>query len=113
MNPGSAHRPASAVIALIVLIWAAAAGAAAITVTLNLQGGYRNATLTACGIKHHYTLYRREQAIKVDGAVAPTPTGTMRLKLKIKQCLHGRFRTVWVGHARTGSNGTFSATLPP
>jgi len=57
----SAHRSARAFITLTVLIWGSTASAAAIAVSLDLQGGYGNSTLKACGITHHYTLYRRGQ----------------------------------------------------
>jgi hypothetical protein len=101
------------IVAITVLSAAAVAGAAQVTVTLDLQGGYANRTLRACALTHHYTLYRRGQAITVKGLVTPAPTGTVRLKLKIKQCLNGRFRTVWIGSGRMHSNGAYVGTLPP
>jgi hypothetical protein len=90
-----------------------AAGAATIAVSLNLQGGYANRTLKACALTHHYTLFHRGQAIRVSGAVSPVPSGAFRLKLKVKQCVRGRFRTVWVGSAQMRPDGTFRGTLPP
>ena len=108
----SALRSARAIITLTALICASTASAATITVSLDLQGGYGNSTLKACGITHHYTLYRRGEPIKVDGAVSPAPTASIRVKLKLKQCLNGSFRTIWTGHARVATNGTYSGTFP-
>lgn len=107
------RRSVPAMIALTVLAAAAIASAATTTVRLNLQGGYGNRTLKACGLTHHYTLYHRGKVIRVNGAIAPAPVKTVRLKLKIKRCVNGRFRTVWVGLGRLGPNGTYSGTLPP
>ena len=100
-------------IALVALAAAAIASAATTTVSLNLRGGYGNRILKACALTHHYTLYHRGKAIGVNGAITPAPPGTVRLKLKIKQCVRGSFRTVWVGLGHVGANGTYSGTLPP
>lgn len=97
----------------ITLAAAVTAGAAAITVSLNLQGGYANRTLKACALTHHYTFFHHGRAIGVNGAISPAPSVTFRLKLKVKQCIRGRFRTVWVGSAKVRSDGTFQGTLPP
>jgi hypothetical protein len=113
MNRAAARRSTLVLVAALALAAAATAGAAAITVSLNLQGGFANRTLRACALTHHYTFFHRGRAIGVNGAVSPTPNGTFRLKLKVKQCVHGRFRTVWVGSAHARSDGTFRATLPP
>jgi hypothetical protein len=107
------RRSVPAMIALTVLAAAATASAATTTVRLNLQGGYGNRTLRACGLTHHYTLYHRAEAIAVNGAIAPAPTRTVRLKLKIKQCVNGRFLTVWAGSGHIGANGTYSGSLTP
>ena len=113
MSRATAQRSILVLAAAIALAAAMTAGAASITVSLNLQGGYANRTLKACALTHHYTLFHRGRAISVNGAVSPAPSGTFRLKLKIKQCLRGRFRTVWVGSAHVRSDGTFRGTLPP
>jgi hypothetical protein len=97
----------------IALAAAVTAGAAAVTVTLNLQGGYANRTLKACGLTHHYTLFHRGRAIGVNGTVSPAPSGAFRVKLKVKQCVRGRFRAVWVGNAQVQPGGAFKGTVPP
>jgi hypothetical protein len=104
---------AAALVAAFLTLPAAAAALAATTVSLNVQGGYGNRTLKACGIIHHYTLYRHGRAIKVSGAVLPAPGGTPRIKLKVKRCLNGRFRTVWIGLASPQAAGTFQGIVPP
>jgi hypothetical protein len=107
-------KPSTVVLAAAIALAAAlTAGAAAITVTLNLQGGYANRTLKACALTHHYTLFHRGRAISVNGAVSPAPSGTFRVKLKVKQCVRGRFRAVWVGNAQVQPGGTFQGTVPP
>ncbi len=88
------------------LVLAASAAAAAIAVTVNLQGGTGSRTLKACGALHHFTLYRAGATIKIDGAVRPAPA-SFRVKLKVKQCLRGAFRTVWTGGAHEAAGGTF------
>ena len=101
--------------ALVAAAVAVPVGAASLatTVSLNILGGYGNRTLRACGIVHHYTLRRHGRAIKVDGAVLPAPGGTLRIKLKVKRCLDGRFRTVWVGLASPQGAGAFQGVVPP
>jgi hypothetical protein len=61
-------------------------------VTLNLKGGTGNSSLRACGIRHHYTLFRRGQRIGLDGTVAGA-AGAFTVKVKIKKCVRGQFVT--------------------
>lgn len=89
---------------------AVAAATTAVKVTLNLQGGYANRQLSACSIKHHYTFFRAGTTITLKGSVAPKPAGRWEVKLKVKQCLRGTFRTVWIGHARGHAAGSFKTT---
>ena len=49
----------------------------------------------------------------MNGAVSPAPSGAFRVKLKVKQCIRGRFRAVWVGSAQVKPDGTFQGTVPP
>ena len=113
MSRAIAQRSTLMLVTACALAAAVTAGAAAITVNLNLQGGYANRTLRACALTHHYTLFHRGHAIGVNGAVSPAPSGVFRVKLKVKQCVRGRFRTVWIGSAHVRSDGTFQGTLPP
>lgn len=100
-------RRALIVAALAALLVVTGAAAASITVTINLQGGAGSRTLKACGALHHYTLYRAGTRIKIDGKAIPAPT-TFRVKLKVKQCLRGTFRTIWTGGAHERTDGTFT-----
>jgi hypothetical protein len=113
MSRPIAKRSTVVLAAAITLAAAVTAGAAAITVTLNLQGGYGNRTLKACALTHHYTLFHRGRAIGVNGVVSPAPSGAFRVKLKVKRCVRGRFRAVWVGNAQVRPDGTFQGTVPP
>jgi len=95
---------------LLIGATAAAAAAAASSVTLNLQGGYANRQLTACSLKHHYTFFHAGHTITMKGSVAPTPASHWRVKVKVKQCLRGGFRTVWTGYAGGHADGSFKTT---
>ena len=103
--------PAAALAVFAVI--ALPASAAAPTVTLNLKGGYANQTRTACGIEHHYTAFHVLHPITVSGSVLPAPTGTWEVKVKIKKCITGRFRTVWTTHARGNPDGSFKTFYKP
>ncbi len=93
--------------AIVALIVTAGATAAAYTVTINLKGGTGSHTLKACGAVHHYTVYRVGSTIKIDGAVSPAPAA-FHVKLKVKQCIRGTFKTIWTGAAQESAGGTFS-----
>lgn len=102
------HR---AVIAAVIVALAAAAAAAAATtvVTINLQAGTSH-VLKACGATHHYTVYRAGTRIEINGAVQPAPS-TFRVKLKVKQCIRGTFRTIWSAGAHERPDGTYRGTF--
>lgn len=82
------------------------------TVALDLKGGFGNRTHNACGATHHYTLFHRGHSIALAGAVKPAPT-SFRVKLKVKQCVHGTFQTIWVGSAHERADGTFRGSYLP
>jgi hypothetical protein len=90
----------------------AAAAAASLSLQLNLEGGYANRELTVCSLKHHYTFFHPRAPIAIRGSVTPKPSGTWEVKVKVKQCLRGRFRTVWVRHAPGHADGTFKLSYP-
>ena len=96
--------------ALALLVTASATAAALSSVQLNLQGGYANRRLTACTLEHHYTFFRPRTKITMDGGVSPTPAGSWQVKVKVKQCLRGRFRAIWSRHVSGRSDGTFRVT---
>lgn len=80
-------------------------------VALNLQAGYANHTLVACGIRHHYTDYRPRRRVSFNGSVSPSPPKPWRVKLKVKKCVRGRFVTVLQTHASGNSRGGFSGSF--
>jgi hypothetical protein len=98
-------RSAFVVVALALVV-ASSALAAALTVTINLKGGLGNRTYKACGLIHHYTLFHPGRAIAIEGAVRPVPA-SFRVKLKVKQCLHGSFKTIWIGAAHERPDGSY------
>ena len=97
---------------LALLAGTAVAAATAFSLQLNLAGGYANGELTACSLRHHYVFFHQRAAIAIKGSVAPTPSGTWEVKVKVKQCLRGRFRTVWFRHAPGHVDGTFKTSYP-
>jgi hypothetical protein len=97
---------------LALLVGAATTAAASFSLQLNLKGGYTNRELTACSLRHHYTLFHPRAAIAIKGSIAPTPSRTWQVKVKVKQCLRGGFRTVWFRHTLGRADGTFKLTYP-
>jgi len=70
------------------------ASTAATGLSLNLQGGYKNATVTACRIQHHYTYYHHGRRVPFNGILSPPPGKHFLIKIKVKKCVNGRFRTI-------------------
>jgi hypothetical protein len=105
------HRAViAAVFTALVVAAAAVAASAASTITINLQGGAGSRTFKACGALHHYTVYRVGTRIQIDGVVSPRPA-SFRVKLKVKQCVRGTFRTVWSAGAHERSDGTYTGVF--
>lgn len=105
-------RASFALAAFAALAVATGALAATLTLTINLKGGHGNRTYKACGTTHHYTLYQRGHAIAIEGAARPAPA-SFRIKLKVKQCLHGSFTTIWIGHPRERPDGSYQGAYVP
>ena len=85
--------------------------AAATTITLNLHGGVSQQR-TACHQLNHYTAYKRGAHIAMDGFVTPAPAlpdGAWKVKIKVKKCVLGRFKTILQVH-RLG-NGVLVGTV--
>ena len=102
-----------ALVALVALAVATGALAATPTLTINLKGGLvGNKAYKACGLTHHYRLFHRGRAIAIEGVLTPALTG-FRVKLKVKQCLHGRFTTIWVGSAHERRDGSYRGAFVP
>jgi hypothetical protein len=104
--------PLPLTVAAMLAFLAGTAAAASFSVQLNLEGGYANRELTACSLRHHYTFFHPRVAIAIAGSIAPTPRGAWEVKVKVKQCLRGRFRTVWFRHAAGHADGTFKTSYP-
>lgn len=90
-----------------------AASSKSTAVSLNLNGGYKNRNIVACGDLHHYTFFHRSGGnIHFNGRVSPAPSGSYRVKLKLKKCKNGAFRTVWQkyyqGHPLGRVKGAFA-----
>lgn len=85
-----------------------AAGATSAEVVLNLEAGSVNRTAKACSLVHHYTFYKRAVGIRMNGVVSPPPAAaSWSVKVKVKRCVAGRFRTIWVGHVTGRKAGRF------
>lgn len=108
------RRSSSAVVAgAAAAALAVPALAAAPTVTLDLKGSSVKRELVACGIRHHYMSFHVGRQITMDGSVLPVPLPGWRVKVKVKRCIRGRFRTVWERHTAGRANGTFTITYTP
>lgn len=100
-------------VAFCALTFATGAVAAyATTATLDLKGGFASRTHKACGATHHYTLFHPGHPIALAGTVKPAPP-SFRVKLKVKQCVRGTFRTTWVGSAHERTDGSFRGSYLP
>jgi hypothetical protein len=86
------------------------ARAAAHSIVLNLHSG-GNLTLKACGITHHYTALRRGERVTFTGDVQPAPGRHIKIKIKIKKCVRGRFVTVAQPHVAGNKAGHFRGAL--
>jgi hypothetical protein len=101
------RRPVAALVAVAALALAAGALAAGTTVSINLKAGIGSRTIKACAITHHYTVYRLGTRIAIAGVVRPAPK-SFRAKLKLKQCVRGKFVAIWEAGAHEGPAGAYS-----
>ena len=100
------RRLPAAIAAVAVLLTTAAVafgatGATPTTITLGLQGGYRNVNMTVCKNLHHYTLYHQKTKLIMNGTVDPTPPfpdGAWKVKIKIKKCVLGKWKVIAQPH---------------
>jgi hypothetical protein len=97
--------------AALVLAGLPLAGASGTHVGLNLKGGFANHQRVACGDLHHYTYYHKRHRIKFDGRVRPAPSGKWDVKLKLKKCEHGKFKTVYQKHFPGRHRGRFDGSF--
>jgi hypothetical protein len=99
------------VVGLLAALVCATPSQAGVGITLDLKRGVGNRTIRACGIRHHYTLYRRGSRIAYDGTLAGAP-GTFRVKIKIKKCIRGQFVTRFEQHTG-GRAGRYHGSFRP
>jgi hypothetical protein len=104
--------PPAAAAAVAAIVMTLPAAATSVAVQLNLLAGNANRQLKACGITHHYTVYRVGARVTMSGKVLPAPAGTWDVKIKLKKCLNGRFQAIWSTHARGHADGSFKASYP-
>jgi hypothetical protein len=85
-------------------------GASAFTpVTVDLKGGHGTRSSVICGARPHYTLYHLGDPVRFAGTV-PGAAGAFKVRIKIKQCVHGQFVTRIETHVR-GRNGRFTGSF--
>lgn len=87
------------------------AHSAGYSVRLNLQAGYANRILRACGSVHHYVFFRPRHRINFKGTVTPAPRGVRLVKVKIKKCIRGRFVRFKELHVRVNSRGAYQGSF--
>lgn len=82
------------------------------SISLRLHGG-GSATISACGVTHHYRTYAVGATVSFSGKVSPRPSGTWKVKVKIKVCTGGAFQDFTkIDAQRDKHHGTFSGTFP-
>jgi hypothetical protein len=101
----------SLAIALVLAIVAGSALAAGSAIDLNLQGGYANTNVRACGSTNHYGSYRVGKRVDFKGTLAPAPASPRLVKVKIKKCVRGRFVRVKELHIRVNSRGSYQGSF--
>lgn len=98
MNRQLIRRLPIALAGLAVLLFMAmtAVGATPTSITLTLQAGV-DQTKTPCHQSNHYQAYKLGTRIYMDGYVTPAPDfpdGGWKVKIKVKKCVLGVFKTV-------------------
>lgn len=83
----------------------------AYSVGLNLQAGYANRILRACGSANHYVFFRPRHRVNFKGTVAPAPSGVRMVKVKIKKCIRGRFVRFRELHLRVNGRGAYQGSF--
>lgn len=94
--------------ALAALVLGVAGASASTGPTIALHGGHGRSSAVICGARHHYRLYHRRELVRFTGTI-PAAVAT-RVKIKVKQCVHGSFITRVVTHAQA-RNGRFDGSL--
>jgi hypothetical protein len=94
-----------AIAALALALGVGSAGALT-SVTLELHGGHGKRSSVICGARRQYTHYHPGDRVRFDGTI-PGAVGGFKVRIKIKQCVHGSFVTLFETHVR-GRNGHFA-----
>jgi hypothetical protein len=83
---------------------------------LNMKGGVAETLGSACGVAHHFTVYRAGDVIHFGGTVNAPPRSTWRVKVKLKGCVNGAFQDAGAPpihqHANNTYKGSFRAPVP-
>ena len=88
--------PAALLAVGVLLFTATAAVGAGESITLELHGGV-DQTRTKCNQTNHYAAYKLGTRIYMEGYVTPAPNlpdQTWRVKIKVKKCVLGVFKTI-------------------
>jgi hypothetical protein len=101
----------SLAISLVLAVVAGSALAAGPAINLNLQGGYANKNLSACGSNNHYSFYQPRRRVDFKGTLTPPPASPRLVKVKIKKCVRGRFVRVKEVHVRVNSRGSYQGSF--
>jgi hypothetical protein len=101
----------SLTLCLIFTVVAGSALAAGSAIDLNLQGGYANKNIRACGSTNHYGFYQPRRRVDFKGTLAPAPAAPRIVKVKIKKCVRGRFVRFKELHVRVNSRGAYQGSF--
>ncbi|MHB8659771.1 MAG: hypothetical protein ACYC91_17850 [Solirubrobacteraceae bacterium] len=87
-----------------------ARGQPVVQVSLRMVGGERGPALLACGVTHHYTIYRAGTTLRFHGTISYS--GRWTLKLKLKACTAGAFRSAGDATAKVHADASYKGSLP-
>jgi hypothetical protein len=80
-------------------------------VSLKLHGDQGDEQLLACSLVHHYAVFPAGRLIAYDGAVRPAPAKHLKVKVKIKRCVDGRFDDSGTDRITGGLDGRYAGHL--
>ena len=85
-------------------------GLPAVQVSLDLSGGGSSGPVAACGVIHHYTIYKAGSTITFRGAVSSN--GHWKVKLKLKACSAGAFENAGQATAKLHAGKKYKGSFP-
>lgn len=81
-------------------------------ITLTLHHDTGDHQVLACSLVHHYARFPAGRPIAFDGMLRPTPAKAgVKVKVKIKRCVDGRFQDSGAWAVRGAADGTFRGEL--